>query len=62
MSKDAVGMMRAAQEKAARLMALATSQPIRPAAPADNQGPASILAAAQAAANALAQKVLLPQV
>lgn len=55
-------MMRAAQEKAARLMALASSQPIRPAAPADNQGPASILAAAQAAANALAQKVLLLQV
>lgn len=58
MSKDAVGMMRAAQEKAAQLAALAAAQPNRPPAPAENQGGGpSLVAAAQAAANALAQKV-----
>ena len=57
MSKDAVEKMRAAQEKAAQLTALAAAQPIRPVAPAENQGGPSLVAAAQAAANALAQKV-----
>ena len=57
MSKDAVEKMRAAQEKAAQLTALAAAQPNRPPAPAENQGGPSLVAAAQAAANALAQKV-----
>ena len=57
MSKDAVEKVRAAQETLNRLMAQAATQPVRPAAPAPAQGPSSILAAAQAAANALAQKV-----
>ena len=56
MSKDAVVRMRAAQEKAAQLTALAAAQPNRPPAPAENQGGQSLVAAAQAAANALAQK------
>ena len=49
--------MRAAQEVAAQLTAQAAAQPIRMAAPAENQGGSNLLAAAQAAANALAQKV-----
>ena len=57
MSKDAVEKVRAAQETLNRLMAQAATQPVRPAVPAPAQGPSSILAAAQAAANALAQKV-----
>lgn len=62
MSKDAVEKVRAAQETLNRLMAQAATQPVRPAVPAPAQGPSSILAAAQAAANALAQKVCAPSV
>ena len=60
MSRDAKSKMRAAHEKAAQLTAQAAAYPIRPAAPAENQGGPNLVAAAQAAANALAQKVLRP--
>ena len=50
----------ALEERRAQLMALAAAQPIRPADPAwcDSQGGHSLIAAAQAAANALALKVV----
>ena len=56
MSKLALEEWRA-QLKAAQLRALAVIQPLRPATPAECKDWPSLLAAAQAAANTLAQKV-----